>query len=214
MNNVAEVLHRDGVVLNLGTAVNEVHSGHVVLPDGSTIQTHCVIWRAAPKAAAVASGAGIPQGRGGRIKVKHDLSVEGFPGVYAPGDLANIARTDGKPDAILIGCGSEIGLCMQSRERLAAERLKARVVSMPAWTLFDDQDQGYRDSVLPPSISARLTVEEASPIGWDRYAERIGVVLGMRTFGMAAPMKIVAEHFGSTPEHVVSAAKETLARSR
>jgi transketolase len=114
----------------------------------------------------------------------------------------------------LVGCGSEIGLCMQARERLAAEHLKARVVSMPAWTLFDDQNQGYRDSVLPPSISARVTVEETSPIGWDRYARRNGVVVGMRTFGMAAPMKIVAEHFGFTPEHVVSAAKETLACSR
>jgi len=121
---------------------------------------------------------------------------------------------DGKPDVILIGCGSEIGLCMQARERLAAEHIKARVVSMPAWTLFDEQDQGYRDSVLPPSISARVTVEEASPIGWDRYAGRNGVVLGMRTFGMSAPMKIVAEHFGFTPEHVVAAAKETLAHSR
>jgi len=121
---------------------------------------------------------------------------------------------DGKPDVILIGCGSEIGLCMQARERLAAEKIKARVVSMPAWTLFDEQDQLYRDSVLPPSIAARVTVEEASPIGWDRFAGRNGVVLGMRTFGMSAPMKIVAEHFGFTPDHVVAAAKEALAHSR
>jgi transketolase len=121
---------------------------------------------------------------------------------------------DGKPDVILIGCGSEIGLCMQACERLTAENIKTRVVSMPAWNLFDEQDQSYQDSVLPPSIRARVTVEEASPIGWSRYAGHNGVVLGMRTFGMSAPMKIVAEHFGFTPEHVVSAAKETLARSR
>jgi transketolase len=121
---------------------------------------------------------------------------------------------DGKPDVILIGCGSEIGLCMQACERLTAENIKARVVSMPAWNLFDEQDQNYQDSVLPPSIRARVTVEEASPIGWGRYAGQDGVVLGMRTFGMSAPMKIVAEHFGFTPEHVVTAAKETLARSR
>jgi transketolase len=135
-------------------------------------------------------------------------------GELAKGGYVLVDAADGKPDVILIGCGSEIGLCMQARERLAAEHIKARVVSMPAWTLFDEQDQGYRDSVLPPSIAARVTVEEASPIGWDRYAGRNGVVLGMRTFGMSAPMKIVAEHFGFTPEHVVSAAKETLARSR
>ena len=73
----------------------------------------------------------------------------------------------------------------------------SRVVSMPAWTMFDEQDQSYQDSVLPPSVSARVTVEEASPIGWDRFAGRGGVVLGMRTFGMSAPMKIVAEHFGA-----------------
>jgi transketolase len=121
---------------------------------------------------------------------------------------------DGKPDVILIGCGSEIGLCMQSCERLTTEHIKTRVVSMPSWTVFDEQDQSYRDSVLPPSITARVTVEEASPIGWDRYAGPHEIVLGMRTFGMSAPMKIVAEHFGFTWEHVVSAAKETLARSR
>ena len=85
---------------------------------------------------------------------------------------------------------------------------------MPCWALFDAQDQAYRDSVLPPSVNARVTVEEASPIGWDRYAGPNGVVLGMRTFGMSAPMKVVMEHFGFTPEHVVSAAKESLARSR
>lgn len=121
---------------------------------------------------------------------------------------------DGKPDVVLIGCGSEIALCMQASERLTAENIKTRVVSMPAWNLFDEQDESYQDSVLPPSLRARVTVEEASPIGWGRYAGYYGVVLGMRTFGMSAPMKIVAEHFGFTPEHVVAAAKETLARVR
>ena len=121
---------------------------------------------------------------------------------------------DRKPDVILIGCGSEVGLCVQACEQLTAELIKTRVVSMPAWTLFDAQDQSYQESVLPPSISARVTVEEASPVGWDRFAGRNGVVLGMRTFGMSAPMKIVAQHFGFTPDHIVSAAKETLERSR
>jgi len=98
-------------------------------------------------------------------------------------------------------------------EQLAAQGTKARVVSMPCWALFDEQDQAYRDTVLPPSIVARVTVEEASPIGWDRYAGPSGVVLGMRTFGMSAPMKIVTEHFGFTPEHVVAAAKQVMAHS-
>jgi transketolase len=121
---------------------------------------------------------------------------------------------DGKPDVILIGCGSEVSLCVQAAERLTGEGIKTRVVSMPAWELFDEQDQQYQDSVLPPSVRARVTVEEASPIGWERYAGRDGVVLGMRTFGMSAPMKIVAEHFGFTPAHVAAVAKEVLERSQ
>jgi transketolase len=99
-------------------------------------------------------------------------------------------------------------------EQLMAEGIKARVVSMPSWALFDEQDASYRDSVLPPSIAARVTVEEASPIGWDRYAGSTGIVLGMRTFGMSAPMKVVMEHFGFTVEHVASAAKQAMANSK
>ncbi len=121
---------------------------------------------------------------------------------------------DGKPDVILIGCGSEVGLCVQAWEKLTAAGIKSRVVSMPSWALFDHQDQAYRDSVLPPAVGARVTVEEASPVGWDRYAGRTGVVLGMRTFGMSAPMKVVMEHFGFTADHVVAAAKEAIANSK
>jgi transketolase len=118
---------------------------------------------------------------------------------------------DGKPSVILIGTGSEVSLCMAARERLIAEGIAVRVVSMPSWELFDDQDQAYRDSVLPPSVTARVTVEEASPIGWDRYAGRTGVVLGMRSFGLSAPIAVVAEHFGFTIEHVLEAAKQAIA---
>jgi len=121
---------------------------------------------------------------------------------------------EGRPEVILIGCGSEVALCMAARERLTAEGIKARVVSMPCWELFDEQDQAYRDSVLPRALTARVAVEEASTIGWDRYAGSDGVVLGMRTFGLSSPMKVVAEHFGFTAEHVVAAAKEVLARCR
>ena len=118
---------------------------------------------------------------------------------------------DGKPAVILIGTGSEVALCMAAREKLAAAGVATRVVSMPSWELFDDQDQAYRDSVLPPSVTARVTVEEASPLGWDRYAGRTGIVLGMRSFGMSAPIAVVTEHFGFTVEHVMQAANQAIA---
>ncbi|MFL5253463.1 MAG: transketolase [Rhodopila sp.] len=118
---------------------------------------------------------------------------------------------DGKPSVILIATGSEVSLCMAAWEKLRAENIAARVVSMPSWELFDEQDQAYRDSVLPPSITARVTVEQASPIGWDRYAGRTGIVVGMRSFGMSAPIAAVLEHFGFTPDKVVDAAKQAMA---
>nr|WP_294544302.1 transketolase [uncultured Rhodopila sp.] len=118
---------------------------------------------------------------------------------------------DGKPSVILIGTGSEVSLCMAAREKLTAEGIAARVVSMPSWELFDEQDQAYQDSVLPPSITARVTVEQASPIGWDRYAGRTGQIIGMHSFGMSAPIAAVAQHFGFTPDRVVEIAKQAMA---
>jgi transketolase len=126
--------------------------------------------------------------------------------------LADAPR--GKPDVILVGTGSEVSLCLAARDLLAKEKISARVVSMPCRELYEDQSESYRNKVLPPDIEARVTVEEASPIGWDRYAGTKGVVLGMHTFGMSAPIKVVTEHFGFTPERVVAAAKETLRRVR
>jgi transketolase len=117
----------------------------------------------------------------------------------------------GKPDVILIASGSEVGLCMAAREQLATEGVKARVVSMPCWELFDEQDAAYRDSVLPPSLAARVTVEEASTLGWARFAGPSGVTLGMHSFGMSGPMKQIAEHFGFTVNGVVTAAKQAVA---
>jgi transketolase len=119
---------------------------------------------------------------------------------------------DGKPDVILIGTGSEVSLCVAAREQLAASGVKARVVSMPSWELFDEQDDAYRDTVLPPAVAARVTVEEGSRLGWHRYAGPSGVVLGMHTFGMSAPMKVVAAHFGFTVEAVVAAAQQSMKR--
>ncbi len=121
--------------------------------------------------------------------------------------------SDGKPDVILIGTGSEVSLCMKARDKLVAENIKVRVVSMPCWQLFEEQDEKYRDSVLPLAVSARVTVEEASTMGWDRYAGRTGEVLGMHSFGMSAPIKAVTEHFGFTAEHVVAAAKKAISNA-
>lgn len=117
----------------------------------------------------------------------------------------------GNPDVILIGSGSEVHLCISARDILEAENIRTRVVSMPSWELFEEQDDAYKNSVLPQGVTARVTVEEASPLGWDRYAGSKGVILGMRTFGMSAPMSVVTKHFGFTRESVAEAAKRTLA---
>jgi transketolase len=120
---------------------------------------------------------------------------------------------DGAPEVILLATGSEVSLCLAAMEQLIAGGIKARVVSMPCWELFDEQDQAYQDSVLPPNITARVSVEEASPVGWHRYVGSQGIVLGMKTFGMSAPLKVVTEHFGFVPDHVVAAAKEVLGQT-
>jgi transketolase len=126
-------------------------------------------------------------------------------GAYVLADAAN-----GRPDVILIASGSEVSLCLAARDVLSNGGVAARVVSMPSWELFEEQDAAYRDSVLPPGIAARVTVEEGSPLGWQRYAGPSGVVLGMRTFGLSAPIKVVAEHFGFTVDHVVAAARQAI----
>ena len=130
----SKVLHRDGVILKLNTAVNEVHPGHVVLSDGSTIKTRCVIWGAGLKAAAFAGGSGLPKGRGGRINVQPDLTVEGFPRVYALGDFANIAAGNG--DFL-----PQLGSVAQQTGRWAAKNILADIVGKPR-TAFHYHDKG------------------------------------------------------------------------
>ena len=119
---------------------------------------------------------------------------------------------DGKPDVLLLATGSEVSLCVTAYEQLKAEGIKARVISMPSWELFESQPQDYRDKILPPTITARVAVEEAATFGWERYTGFDGAILGLRTFGMSAPMKAVAQHFGFEPAHVVAAAREQLVR--
>ena len=122
-------------------------------------------------------------------------------GGYALNDVPN-------PDVLIIGTGSEVALCVQAGEKLAAEGVKARVVSLPSWELFAKQDQSYRDSVLPPAVTARVCVEMGCAFGWERFAGSTGAIIGMRTFGASAPLKDLLPHFGFTVEAVVKAAKE------
>jgi transketolase len=119
----------------------------------------------------------------------------------------------GAPEVILMGTGSEVSLCLLARERLGAEGIRARVVSIPSWELFDRQSQEYRDHVLPPSVTARVSVEEASTFGWSRFVGTRGESIGMKTFGASAPLKDLMKKFGFTAEHVVAAAKQVLGRS-
>jgi transketolase len=115
-----------------------------------------------------------------------------------------------RPQVILIATGSEVALCVEAYEQLTADGVKARVVSMPCWELFEAQDREYRESVLPPDVAARVAVEEASPLGWDRYAGPAGEIIAMRSFGASAPIGPVQKHFGFTAQHVVEAARRQL----
>jgi transketolase len=128
-------------------------------------------------------------------------------GAYVLADAAG-----GKPDVLLLASGSEVALCMDAYEQLKKEGVKARVVSMPSWELFEHQEPAYRESVLPPSVTARVAVEQASGFGWHRYVGLDGAVIGMKTFGASAPLKELTRKFGFTVERVVTAAKEQLAR--
>jgi len=114
------------------------------------------------------------------------------------------------PEIILIATGSEVCLAVEAHEKLVAEGVKSRVVSMPSWDIFEHQTKEYRDSVLPPTVKARLAIEQASTLGWERYVGDTGRVIGMKTFGASAPLKELQTKFGFEPDLVVAAAKEQL----
>jgi len=126
-------------------------------------------------------------------------------GAYVMADPA-----DGAPQIILIASGSEVALVVEAHETLTAQGIRSRVVSMPSWDIFEHQPRSYRDSVLPPTVTARLAVEQGSVLGWDRYVGAAGQVIGMKTFGASAPLKELQRKFGFEPERVVAAAKELL----
>ena len=138
-------------------------------------------------------------------------SAEGVAkGAYVVAD----APAGKKPEVLLLGTGSEVALCIGAYEKLAAEGIAARVVSMTSWELFEQQSDEYKESVLPDSVHARVSVEEASTLGWERYVGRHGAMIGMRTFGSSAPLKDLLEKFGFTPDRVLAAAKEQIARTK
>jgi transketolase len=116
--------------------------------------------------------------------------------------------TNGKPDVLLIGTGSEVSLCLGAQEALKKQGVEARVISMPSWKLFEDQDEDYRESVLPSHIGARVSVEQAARFGWERYVGIDGARVGMRTFGESAPLQKLVKKFGFTVDAVVAAAME------
>ena len=136
--------------------------------------------------------------------------------VYAP--AAGVARgayvladaAGGDPEVILIASGSELSLAVEAHGKLLAEGIRARVVSMPSWEIFDHQTQEYRDSVLPPAVRARVAIEQASTFGWERYVGSAGRVIGMHTFGASAPLKALQVKFGFEPERIVASVKELL----
>src|SRR6266704_3123662 len=121
-----------------------------------------------------------------------------------------LADAGGEPQVIIIGSGSEVSLAVEAHETLVSEGIRSRVVSMPSWEIFDHQPKEYRDSVLPSNVKARVAVEQASTLGWERYVGTSGQVIGMHTFGASAPLKELQRKFGFEPGQVVAAAREQL----
>lgn len=118
-----------------------------------------------------------------------------------------LAGGTGTPAVLLLATGSEVALCLTAYEQLEAMGIRARVVSLPSWELFEEQSQDYRDEVLPPAVTARVAVEQASSFGWERYVGPSGAIVGMKTFGASAPLKALQRKFGFTPEHLVDVAR-------
>jgi len=132
----------------------------------------------------------------------------------ARGGYVLAEASNGHPDVLLLATGSEVALCVDAYEQLARDGIAARVVSMPSWELFDRQSEEYRESVIPPAVTARVSVEQASTFGWSRFVGPSGHSIGMHTFGASAPLKALQKKFGFTPEQVAAAAKAQVLRAR
>ncbi|HEX7961544.1 MAG TPA: transketolase [Terriglobales bacterium] len=127
---------------------------------------------------------------------------------------AYVLAGDPNPELIIIGTGSEVQLCVEAYEKLKAEGIRARVVSMPSWELFEHQSEEYRESVLPSTVQNRISVEQASTFGWNRYVGPQGKMIGMKTFGASAPLKELQKKFGFTADAIVAAAKEMVSKTK
>jgi transketolase len=143
-----------------------------------------------------------------------DRSKYAAAGGVARGAYILADAPDGKPEVILIATGSEVSLCVVAYEQLQSEGIKARVVSLPSWGIFEAQSDEYKKQVLPPTVKARVSVEAASTFGWSQYVGPTGRMIGMHRFGASAPIKDLLKKFGFTPEKVVEAAREAIALSK
>ncbi len=143
-----------------------------------------------------------------------DRTKYGSAAGVSKGAYVLVDAPDGKPDVILLATGSEVSLCISAHEQLTSAGVKVRVVSMPSWDIFEKQTDGYKNQVLPPTVKARVSVEQAATLGWDRYVGPSGKMIGMHSFGASAPAKDVQKKFGFTVEHVVEAAREAIAQSK
>jgi transketolase len=139
-----------------------------------------------------------------------DRSSMGSAEGVARGAYVLVDADGGQPDVVLLATGSEVQLAVAAREELEADGIRTRVVSMPCWELFDRQPRAYRDEVLPPTVRARVGIEQASTLGWDRYVGDAGAVVGMHTFGASAPLKHLLTRFGFIPDRVADVARECL----
>lgn len=139
-----------------------------------------------------------------------DRSVYASAGGVAKGAYVLADAHSGPPQVLLLASGSEVSVCIAAHEQLKAEGIRSRVVSMPSWELFEQQDEEYRRHVLPPTVTARVSVEQASTFGWSRYVGIDGHSIGMKTFGASAPLKELAKKFGFTVDRVAAAAKDQI----
>ena len=130
----------------------------------------------------------------------------------ARGAYVLIEASESLPEIILIATGSEVSIALEAHYCLIKDNIRSRLVSMPSWELFDRQSRSYRDAVLPPSVRARVSIEAASPLGWERYVGTDGAIIGINRFGASAPGAIVMREFGFTPAHIVETAKAVLTR--
>jgi transketolase len=143
------------------------------------------------------------------------LTRQAVPVLAGTGDVARggyvLADVAGRPDVILVATGSEVWVALEAREQLAGRGIKARVVSLPSWELFDAQPVDYRDTVLPPDVLARVAVEAGIPQGWDKYVGSFGAVVAIENrFGASAPLKVVLEKYGFTGANVAAKAIEVV----